>query len=218
MHMKLLRPFAGACLLLLLAHAPVAAQQSPPAQQSVASSWSRPIAPGDVLLLQVWREEIHINETVPQNGVVSFPRIGVIDVRGMSHDSLRARLVREYGKYVRDADSRIRLDVHRKVRVTGAVRNPNVYTLNPTWTLADAIAAAGGALPEGRRDIVELRRDGQVVQVLLLDESGALADSPVQSGDQLHVPERSFVSRNLSVLVTALTSVVAVGIAIATAK
>ena len=218
MHMKPLRLLAGACLLVLLAHASVAAQQSPVAQQSVSASWLRPIVPGDVVLMQIWREEIDINETVPQNGMISFPRLGVLDVRGMSQDSLRAHLVREYGKYVRDADSRIRLDVHRKVRVTGAVQNPNVYTLNPTWTVADAIAAAGGALPEGRRDRVELRRDGQVVQVLLLDESRAIADSPVQSGDQLHVPERSFASRNLSVLVTALTSVVAVGIALATAK
>ena len=217
MHMKLLQRIAVACMLALLVSPQVIAQQAP-AQTIVAGSWSQPIAPGDIIQLVVWREEIDMNETVPANGIVSFPRLGATDVRGMSRDSLRAYLVREYGKYVRDADSRIRLDVHRKVRVTGAVRNPNVYTLNPTWTLADAIAAAGGALPEGRGDRVELRRNGQVVQVLLLEEAAALANSPVQSGDQLHVPERSFVSRNLSVLVTALTSVVAVGIALATAK
>src|SRR5688572_12844962 len=218
MQMKLVQLCAGACMLMVLANAPVTAQQAPAAQAIVSGSWSQPIVAGDVILLQVWREEIDINETVPANGNVSFPRLGTFDVRGMSRDSLRAHLVREYGRTVRDADSRIRFDVHRRVRVTGAVLRPNVYTLNPTWTLADAIATAGGALPEGRRDRVELRRDGQIVQVLLLEDAAALADSPIQSGDQLHVPERSFVSRNLSVLVTALTSVVAVGIAIATSK
>ena len=190
----------------------------PAAAQQNGVTWSRPIAAGDVLLLQVWREDIDLNVTVPETGVIYFPRLGAIDVRGLTRDSLRARLVRDYGVYLRDAESRIQLGVQRKVRITGAVREPNVYTLNPTMTVADAIAAAGGALPEGRRDRVELRRDGQVVQVLLLNEGATLADSPIQSGDQLHVPERSFASRNLNVLVTALTSVVAIGIAIASAK
>jgi polysaccharide export outer membrane protein len=209
--MKLLQLVVGACMLTALVVAPVAAQQD-------ATMWTKPIAVGDILLLQVWREDIDLNLIVPENGVIHFPRVGAIDVRGLTRDSLRARLVRDYGVHLRDAESRIQLAVQRKVRITGAVREPNVYTLNPTMTLADAIATAGGALPEGRRDRVELRRDGQVVQVLLLDDAATLADSPIQSGDQLHVPERSFASRNLNVLVTALTSIVAIGIAIASAK
>ena len=209
--MKLLLLCMRACVLMALFATPAAAQLE-------TGSWRKPIAVGDVLLLQIWREDIQINQPVPPDGIIHFPRLGAIDVRGLTSDSLRARLVRDYGRTLRDTESRIQLAVHRKVRITGAVRDPNVYTLNPTMTLADAIAAAGGALPEGRRDRVELRRDGEVVQVLLLDEGAVLADSPVLSGDQLHVPERSFASRNLNVLVTGLTSIVAIAIAIASAK
>ena len=185
--------------------------------QQPPGSWSHPIIPGDVVLLTVWREEdLELNQIVPQDGAILFGRLGRIDVRGMTPDSLRRHVVKEYSKYLQDAEARVQLEVHRRVRVTGAVREPGSYTLHPAMTIADAVATAGGALPDGRRDRVELRRNGEIVQVLLLTDTSPLAEAPIRSGDQLHVPERSFAARNLNVLVTAFSSLVAIGIAIAT--
>ena len=62
-------------------------------------------------------------------------------------------------------------------------------------TVADALALAGGASPDGKRDEVELRRGGERLLVTL--ESGArLGDTPIESGDQLYVPQRGWLSRN----------------------
>jgi protein involved in polysaccharide export with SLBB domain len=106
------------------------------------------------------------------------------------------------------------VEVFRKVQVLGAVRKPDIYSLPPTMTISDAVASAGGVLPEGRTDRVELRRGGQVVHVLLQSGRTALADAPVQSGDQIFVPERSFASRNTAVITTAISGVLAIIVAL----
>ena len=70
-------------------------------------------------------------------------------------------------------------------------------------TVADALALAGGTTPQGRSDKVELRRQGEKVPGKL---SGRLVigESSIQSGDQIFVPERSWISRNPGVLIGAL--------------
>jgi competence protein ComEA len=54
------------------------------------------------------------------------------------------------------------------VHVAGAVSNPGVYRLDPEARVSDAIAAAGGALPEGAPDVLNLAArlaDGDKVYV-----------------------------------------------------
>jgi hypothetical protein len=58
--------------------------------------------------------------------------------------------------------------------------------LYSTLTLSDALVSAGGQLAGGRAGRVELRRGGDVVEVLLLArDNQLLADTPIRSGDQL---------------------------------
>jgi polysaccharide biosynthesis/export protein len=187
-----------------------------PAPAPVQADWSDGvIMPGDVLRLQIWREpELSFEQTVPVDGTVVFHKLGVRDVRGMEGEQLRRMLVEEYSRYLVDAEQRIRLDVLRKVQVSGAVRNPSIYTLHATMSISDALAMAGGALPDGRLDRIELRRDGEVVDILLVTDRAQLADSPVRSGDQIHVPQRSATARNFGIIASAVTSVVVVLISV----
>jgi protein involved in polysaccharide export with SLBB domain len=82
-------------------------------------------------------------------------------------------------------------------------------------TVTDVVALAGGAAPDGRRDRVELRR-GEKRLLANLDRASRLADSAIHSGDQLYVPQRSWLSRNLGV-VTGLIGTAA-GLTIALAR
>jgi polysaccharide biosynthesis/export protein len=171
------------------------------------------LLPGDLLRVIVSREpDLTLEQTVPDDGVLYFHRLGRRDVRGLTSDGVRDMLLSEYAKYL--VNPTIRVEVFRKVQVLGAVRKPDIYSLPPTMTISDALATAGGVLPEGRTDRVELRRDGQVVHVLLQADRTALADSPVQSGDQIFVPERSFASRNTAAITTAVSGVLAIIIAL----
>jgi protein involved in polysaccharide export with SLBB domain len=66
-------------------------------------------------------------------------------------------------------------------------------------TIADALAVAGGAAPDGKVDQVELRRRGERVPAKLSLDA-RLAETPIRSGDQLVVPQRSWLSRNIGIV------------------
>jgi protein involved in polysaccharide export with SLBB domain len=165
------------------------------------------ISSGDVLRMVVFREpELSGLLQVPANGMVTFGMIGPLKVTGMTADELRKQVNEMYAKYL--ANYTIQLDVLRKVTIAGAVFKPGVYPLDDTNTVRDAIAIAGGIAENGRADRIELRRRGEIVDVLLADRM--IADSPIRSGDQIYVPEKSYVSRNGSTMVAALTGVLGI--------
>jgi polysaccharide biosynthesis/export protein len=184
---------------------PAAAQNAPPAANDR-------IHPGDLIRLEIWREpDLSGRWTVPVDGIVVFPRVGPRNVLDRSIDDVKNELLAELERYL--INPSILLEVHRKVQILGAVRTPGVYTLDPTFTISDALAAAGGVSPDGRQDRVELRRDDRVVMVLLQGRT-PLSDAPIRSGDQLFVPERSYVGRNLGSIAALVTGTLGVLIAV----
>jgi len=74
--------------------------------------------------------------------------------------------------------------VLRRINMLGAVRNPGLYYVDPTTTVADVLALAGGASPDGYQNRIEVLRDGKRLPVELSLES-RLADSAVQPGGSL---------------------------------
>jgi protein involved in polysaccharide export with SLBB domain len=87
--------------------------------------------------------------------------------------------------------------------VLGSVKNPGLYPVDATITVADAISIAGGITPAGRTDVVELRRTGETVYARLTGRE-LIGQTPLQSGDQLFVPQRGWISRNPGVVIAAL--------------
>ena len=136
-------------------------------------------------------------------GIVVFPKVGRFDVRTMSTDSLKALLITRYAESLRNPS--VEVTVLRRVNVLGSVRNPGLYYVDPTTTVADALALAGGVSPDGKQNSFELLRGGQRLPGEL-SRNSRLSDSPLQSGDQLRVPERSWISRNTGVVAAALSS------------
>jgi protein involved in polysaccharide export with SLBB domain len=174
------------------------ARPSPAAAQVDSRFSSRPTAvvlnPGDKVQLKIWREPDLSGEfLVDQDGIVVLPHIGRLEVGRLSTDSLRALLISRLSESLRDPA--VEVTVLRRVAVLGSVRNPGLYYVDPTITVAGVLALAGGVSPDGNQKRLELRRGGERLQVQL-NEQSSLADSPVQPGDQLWVPERSWLSRN----------------------
>ena len=77
----------------------------------------------------------------------------------------------------------------------GEVRTPNLYTVSPLMTIAQVVALAGGATERGRLERVRLYRNGTEVLVDLKSPENGLAQSRVQSGDQIYVDRRISVFR-----------------------
>jgi protein involved in polysaccharide export with SLBB domain len=99
----------------------------------------------------------------------------------------------------------------RRVNIMGAVNHPGVYTLEPTMTVDGALALAGGNTPAGKSNDFELRRNGQQI-MLKVNANTQIAALPLRSGDQIFVPERSWISRNGAVVAALVTGTIAIGI------
>ena len=202
---------AGLILLALVATAPGTPLGSLSAQADVTgpratSDSADVVRPGDLIRLKIWREpDMSGDIAVDEAGVAALPRLGALSVANLPADSLKRMLIRSYAKYLRDPA--IDITVMRRVTVLGEVRTPNVYHVEPTMTVADAVALAGGTTPEGKQNQVELRRRGGGEPVKLSQRS-RLADTPLRSGDELYVPQRSWVSRNAGLVVAGVSTTV----------
>ena len=71
--------------------------------------------------------------------------------------------------------------------VGGEVRQPNVYSLSSSTTLAQAIAGAGGTTERGRLSKVRLYRDGAQTRLNLNDPRSDEANLVIRSGDHIVV-------------------------------
>jgi polysaccharide export outer membrane protein len=162
------------------------------------------LVPGDALRVTVFREPDLTGEyPVDQNGVVVFPLLGERRVLGMAADSLEQVLVQAYREFLRDPA--INVTVLRRVSVLGEVREPGLYPVDLTMSLNEALALAGGVSPNGNLNDIRLIRGPDV---MLRDMEGGvpLSATPLMSGDQIFVGQRSWLSRNMA-LVTALITV-----------
>jgi polysaccharide export outer membrane protein len=190
------------CLILALFSvvAPLAAQTG-----------TEPLRPGDVLRMRIYLEPDLSGEfAVNENGVVTLPRLGDVRLALWPADSIRPRLTRAFAEYLREPV--IEVTLLRRVAIFGSVMQPGLYPIDPTMTVQEALALAGGASPDGKRDKVELIR-GETRVLTDLGAGTRLDQIRLQSGDQLFVPQRSWLARNTWVVgsfIGATATVVAV--------
>ena len=214
---SIVTPFIVAALL---GASHVAAQTRPATsdsrvQQGAGVGAEDALRPGDVIRLRIWREPDLSGEfAVDETGVAVLPKVGPMQVAAESATSLRTKIVSAYTAFLNHTS--IDVTLLRRVQVLGAVRDPGVYPIDPTMTISDVLAVAGGATPEGDPNRLELIRAGSRIPGRIPRQS-LVGESRVRSGDQIFVPERSWVRRNSGFLVgTGLTTAVSVILTLAT--
>ena len=176
------------CILSVAACAssPPRSQDPPPAIAGVR--------PGDVIRVWVWREQDYSGEfPVDARGLVVLPNLGPVGARGKTAQALSDSITRAYQKFLNNPS--IQVTVLRRVAVSGEVAKPGLYPADATISVGELIALAGGVTPSGNKSKIELVRDGRVI-TSALGPGTVLQNSPVQSGDQVFVPQRSWFSRN----------------------
>jgi polysaccharide biosynthesis/export protein len=152
------------------------------------------LQPGDVIRLRIWREPDLSGEfPVDESGTAVFPKLGPTKVGSITADSLRTMLVATYSQYLRDPA--IEITFLRRVTILGAVTHPGIYPVDPTMTVHDAFALAGGTLVNGNPKHFQLRRGGKEMDVDFSQDT-PVGRTTIRSGDELYVPERSWFSRN----------------------
>ena len=203
----------GLAGLVAAAFPNVAPAQSTPLPDTAAAART-PLRAGDIIRLKIWREpDLSGDFVVVETGEAVLPKIGAVPATRLSSDSLIRFLRASYETYLRNPT--IDVNVLRRVTISGAVRTPGLYPVDPTMSIADALALAGGPTPDGRRDRVYLIRGDERLRINLTSES-RVYHTPLTSGDQLYVPLRSWVSRNAAVVVSGSAALAAMIVALGT--
>jgi protein involved in polysaccharide export with SLBB domain len=175
------------------------------AQTGTVTAVGPTLASGDVIRVTVWREPDLSGEfLVNENGVVTFPLLGEINVLEIPISQLRDRLIQRYSVELRNPS--ITVTPLRRIYVLGEVTKPGLYTVDPTISLAGAIALAGGATPTGDLERLRVVRAGSVV----IDRAAAassLSAASVRSEDQIFVDRRGWFDRNSTFAASAMLSI-----------
>jgi polysaccharide export outer membrane protein len=183
-----------------------AGAQSATEAPTAAVAAARALRPGDGFRVRIFREPDLSGEfVVDDRGIVVLPKIGEWPVAGVPADSVRPRLLAAYKRYL--TTDAIEITPFRRVAVTGAVLKPGLYPIDPSMSVADAIILAGGVAPNGKRDAAELRLAGGGAGTPVSGER-RLWESGAGGTVQLHVPQRSWMSRNIVQTISLTLSVV----------
>jgi polysaccharide export outer membrane protein len=144
---------------------------------------------------------------VDENFVLLLPIIGEINVRDMPVPDLRRRIRAEFGQlYTQSFVSIIPLF---RVAVLGEVNRPGLYSVDPTMTIYDVLATAGGTTRDAKGSDTRLIRSGEQVSVPV-DAAylarATLRELGVRSGDQVVVPRKWLTTNDWWILLTALNT------------
>ncbi len=186
----------------------------PEVVEALLNQGADPLRLGDIVRLRIWREaEMSGDYTVNEDGDVVLPRVGNIHVAGEQPAEVKTRITQAYSRFLQNPS--IEVTLLRRVHVLGAVRNTGLYPVDPTMTVSDALALAGGTTADGSPNRVVLIRDGVRLPVKL-EANTPIAGAAIRSGDQIYVDQRSWISRNTGVVTAAITGVVSLIIAFGT--
>jgi len=196
------------------ARSPAPSPTTPSVDSSgAAAADSGAMRAGDVIRLRIWREPDLSGEfPVDEQGTAVFPKIGPVHVLRLHPDSLRASLVRSYSVYLRNPA--IEVTLLRRITILGGVKTPGLYPVDPTMTLADAFALAGGVTTDAKPDQVELVRGGKRYHFTVSRET-PIGDTAVRSGDQLYVPTKAWLARNTWIVTAAIGASVSILLTVA---
>lgn len=172
---------------------------APAATRSVATR----LRPGDQIALNFLRDrELSGTVTVNERGEAPFPKLGLLPVAHLTIAQLQDTLRHRYAEFLRAPEFEIA--VLRRVAVNGEVKAPNVYLVDPTTTLRDVIARAGGLTEFGSRGKVSVIRGPHRIAVPEWDREAG-STFPLESGDQVLVGRKNwFVINALSTISTAV--------------
>jgi protein involved in polysaccharide export with SLBB domain len=179
------------------------------APSATARAQSAPLRAGDRLVVVL--ADTADTVAVRADGSAVLPRLGSLALAGLDLGAAEDSVARAYRSVVARRD--VRVTALRRVVVTGEVPRGDLFFVDATVGLAEALALAGGVGPEGNRKRVELWRDGALVGRFDA-RSGAALRAPLHSGDIVLVARANWWSRNPFVIVSLLSSAVSLIIAL----
>ncbi|MEW6184388.1 MAG: polysaccharide biosynthesis/export family protein [Thermodesulfobacteriota bacterium] len=194
------------CLLFLLAPATAFSQgEKGEVKKETGTSGISPdsdkylIGPGDVLSIQVWKED-HLSQTVMvrSDGRISLPLIDEIQAAGLTPLRLKEVLTQKIGQFVElpIITVMVREAKSFKVYIGGQVKNPGVYTLIEEISLLQLIPLAGGFTDwANQRKVLLIRKEGEKEKRYTINYKRIVSGQDIETnlmlkpGDTVIVPD-----------------------------
>jgi protein involved in polysaccharide export with SLBB domain len=188
-------------LLLLLVVLSVDCRPKPKAVDLPPPVESTSLGPGDVFVLHIIGEELPTEFTVAPDGTVDIPYIHRIEVEGLEPqevtDLVRSKLMA--GEILTDPSVSVSIKAYNSKRVTvaGEVEKNGSLPFVAGMTLSDAIAKAGGMTSLARSwQVILVRKSSKGNKRVVVDydaiNNNEIPDVPLQAGDKITVPQRTF--------------------------
>ncbi len=161
----------------------------------------------DILKISVWQNpDLDQDSIVRPDGMISFPLIGDVEVRGLSITELTEEITRRLSEFVKSPQVSISLKKMggSKIVVLGEVTKPGVVSVTGAKTALEAIGQAGGFTKDAVASSIVLIRGGLLQpQPQRLNLSKALKGREVlkqnvslQSEDIIFVPKKFIADLN----------------------
>ncbi len=164
------------------------------------------IGVGDSLSVNVWRNpEMSINVPVRPDGKISMPLIGDIMAADLTTEQLSQNITNSLTTYIKNPQVTVIVvnpsssDFQRRVRITGAVENPQSIPYREGMTVLDLVLLAGGPNQFASANKAKLyRKVNNELKVYpiklgdLINEGDVETNYPLQPSDIVTVPERNF--------------------------
>ena len=139
---------------------------------------------------------------VDEQGFITFPVLGKINVAGLQHDSVESIIQKRLisGEYVTDPVVTVN-SMNFRVSVVGEVRNPKeLHLTGERLTIFEALAMCGDITDSGRRDNVVVMREinGSVIPIEINLTQKTLFNSEayyLQQNDIVYVEPNDFKKR-----------------------
>ena len=152
---------------------------------------------GDVLNIQLIGQ-IDFIDVFPVNrdGTINIPDVGKISVAGLTLSEASSLIKSNVDSVFIGTDAYITLDQIRDVNilVSGNAKNPGVYTLTGNSNILHALTMAGGVNEYGSYRVINLLRDGEVLETLdiydILNDGNYSLKKRLRSGDVVFVEAR----------------------------
>jgi polysaccharide export outer membrane protein len=161
------------------------------------------VGPGDTIEIQLYgNEPASYSLTVGRDGRVNFPKLGPIQVSGLSFDDARATIERRVTQQLIGSRVSVTMGNLRSIRVfvLGEANKPGSYTVSGLSTMTNALFVSGGVKKIGSLRNIELKRNGKLITVLdlydLLLHGDTSGDRQLMPGDVIFIPP---IGRTVSV-------------------
>jgi polysaccharide export outer membrane protein len=153
------------------------------------------IGPGDSFTINLWgKAEQAYNVSVTNDGSIIIPRLGALQVSGLTFAELKRLLNRKFKDYYPEFEMSVTMDRIRTIQIfiVGEAKNPGTYSVSSLSTIITALFAAGGPTKNGSLRDIRLFRDGALIKSLDLYEffiKGSKGnDVRLQPGDTIFIP------------------------------